>query len=342
MTINIIQPGLLTTIQDLGRKGFQQYGVPVGGVMDEVAARLSNLLVGNSEDEAVLELTVIGPSLLFEREYLISICGADLSAEIDKRPVPLWRPVLVKKGSRLTFGRPKNGCRSYIAVAGGFDIPMIMNSRSTYVRGKIGGVEGRALKKGDLLKIKEQRSSEARVLTDIVNRKEESAPFHSVNWMASPYMSAYRGKNPEIRMIKGPQFSMFTPSSQDKFLTEEYKVTPQSDRMGYRLSGPALNVTTIQNMLSEAVPMGTIQVPNNGQPIVLMSDHQTIGGYPKIGYVISVDLPVLAQVMPGEHIKFKEVSVAEAQHLLLKRERAINQVKIRVSLALRRGKSHAN
>ncbi|WP_175638667.1 5-oxoprolinase subunit C family protein [Metabacillus schmidteae] len=342
MTIKVTQPGILTTIQDMGRKGFQQYGVAVGGVMDEVAARISNLLVGNSEDEAVIELTVIGPSLLFEQEYLISICGADLSAKVDNIPVPLWRPVLVKKGSRLTFGRPKNGCRSYVAVAGGLDIPIIMNSRSTYIRGKIGGINGRALKKGDQLQPKEHRSLEAQVLTEFLKRKEESAPFHCVNWMIPPHMRSINKKNSDIRIIKGPQFTMFSSASQDRFLAEEYKVTPQSDRMGYRLSGAKLEVTSQHNLLSEAVPMGTIQVPNDGQPIVLMSDHQTIGGYPKIGYVISVDLPGLSQIMPGEYIKFMEVSVSEAQHLLLKRERAIKEIKIGISLAIRRSQFHAN
>ncbi|MCV9884343.1 5-oxoprolinase subunit C family protein [Metabacillus halosaccharovorans] len=336
MAIKVTEPGLLTTIQDLGRKGFQQYGVVVGGVMDDAAARLANIMVGNSEDEAVLELTVIGPSLMFEQDYLISICGADLSAKIDNIRVPLWRPVLVKKGSCLTFGRPINGCRSYVAVAGGFDVPVVMNSRSTYIRGKIGGIHGRALIEGDRLNQRKQESLFARAIIGSLRREEHSTPFQSVNWTIPTHKRTTNHKNPTLRIIKGPQFSMFSSLSQEEFLTEAYKVTPQSDRMGYRLSGSKLDVTSQLNLLSEAVPMGTIQVPNDGQPIVLMSDHQTIGGYPKIGYVISVDLPLMSQVMPGELVRFKEVSVLEAQHLLLQRENEIKQLKIGIALAIRR------
>lgn len=335
MTIKVIEPGILTTIQDLGRKGFQQYGVVEGGVMDEVAVRLANIMVGNSEDEAVLELTVIGPSLIFEEDYLISICGADLSAKVDNVAVPLWRPVLVRKGSHLTFGRPKNGCRSYVAVAGGFDVPLVMNSRSTYVRGKIGGLNGRALEKGDFLKAKEIQNSQAQSLFGFLRKKGDPTSFQTVNWTMTTDIRATDRKNPTLRIIKGPQFSMFTQTSQKSFLTEEYKVTPQSDRMGYRLSGKKLEVSSQHNLLSEAVTMGTIQIPNDGQPIILMSDHQTIGGYPKIGYVISVDLPALSQVMPGENVRFKEVSLSEAQSLLLQREKLMNQIKLGISLAIR-------
>jgi len=342
MTIKVTEPGLLTTVQDLGRKGFMQYGVVVGGVMDEVAARLANIMVGNPEGEAVLELTVIGPSLIFEEDYLISICGADLSAKVDNVSVPLWRPMLVRKGSHLTFGRPKNGCRSYIAVAGGFNIPIVMNSRSTYVRGKIGGMKGRALKKGDLLKAKEIKSLQSQTLVGLLRKKDEPTPFQTVNWTLTTNIRANYQKNPIIRMIKGPQFSMFTEASQNSFLTEEYKVTPQSDRMGYRLSGKRLEVSSQLNLLSEAVTMGTIQVPNDGQPIILMSDHQTIGGYPKIGYVISVDLPTLSQVMPGENVRFKEVSLSEAQNLLMQRERMMKQIILGISLAIRGIEHDAN
>ena len=342
MTIRITDPGLLTTIQDLGRTGFQQYGVVVGGVMDEVAARLANIMVGNPEGEAVLEVTVIGPALIFDEAYLISICGADLSAKVDNIPLPLWRPVLVKKGSCLTFGRPQKGCRSYIAIAGGFDIPLVMNSRSTYVRGKIGGVEGRAMIAGDLLKPKEQLSSHARILIEFLSRKGSLTPFTTVNWTIPSHLRSTNQKNPELRMIKGPQISMFTSTSQEKFIQEVYKITPQSDRMGYRLSGSKLEVTSQCNILSEAVPMGTIQVPNDGQPIILMADHQTIGGYPKIGYVISVDLPRLSQAMPGEGVKFMEVSVFEAHQILIQRERSISQMKTGLSLAVRRIKDARN
>ncbi len=339
MTINVTEPGLLTTIQDLGRVGFQEYGVVVGGVMDEAAATLANLVVGNPEGKAVLEITVIGPSLSFEDDYLISICGADLSAKIDDVSVPLWRPVYVKKGSRLTFGRPKSGCRSYVAVAGGFDVPVVMNSRSTYVRGKIGGMDGRALEKGDLLRSNDKLSIQANTFIHYLKRQTKPTPFQTVNWTIGPDIRPVYRKNPRIRFLKGPQFHEFNHDSRRKFLTKEYKITPQSDRMGYRLAGPKLDLSSPLNLLSEAVTMGTIQVPRDGQPIILMSDCQTIGGYPKIGYVISVDLPHLAQVMPGEKIKFEEISLSESQYLLLERDRLFKKMRVGFSLAIRRMKN---
>ncbi|OAS89322.1 MULTISPECIES: biotin-dependent carboxyltransferase family protein [Metabacillus] len=332
MTIKVLEQGLSTTVQDLGRIGFQQYGVVVGGVMDEVAAKIANLLIGNNEDDAVVEMTLIGPTLLFQQDTLISLCGADLSASIGSKPVPLWKPIFVKAGSVLRFGRPLQGCRTYLAVAGGIDVPLVMESRSTYVRGGLGGYHGRTLQKGDVLNYKPSD------LAKFLCTRIWSGPFKQVNWTVSSLIKPVYKKDPEIRFIKGPQFDLFIERSKREFLSEKYKVTPNSDRMGYRLSAKALKLTKDVELLSEAVTMGTIQVPNDGQPIILMADRQTIGGYPKIGYVASIDFSVLSQVMPGENLTFKEISIQDAQRLLLEREHMISKVKIGISLAFRRMK----
>jgi antagonist of KipI len=337
MTIKVLEQGLSTTVQDLGRIGFQQYGVVVGGVMDEFAAKIANILIGNNEDDAVVEITLIGPTLVFQQDTLISLCGADLSASIGGEPVPLWKPIFVKEGSILRFGRPQQGCRTYLAVDGGFDVPLVMESRSTYVRGRIGGYQGRALQKGDILNYNPNRRHSD--LAKLLLTQIWSGSFKTVNWTVSSLIKPVYKKDPQIRFMKGPHFDLFKEKSQREFLSEKYKVTPNSDRMGYRLSAKALKLNNDVELLSEAVTMGTIQVPNDGQPIILMADRQTIGGYPKIGYVASVDFPVLSQVMPGENLTFKEISIQDAQRLLLKRDQMISQMKSGISLAFRRMKN---
>lgn len=342
MTIKVLEPGLSTTVQDLGRIGFQQYGVVVGGVMDEIAARIANALIGNKEDHAVLELTLMGPTMLFQRDTLISICGADLSAEMDGVTVPLWRPIYVKAGSTLKFGRPHLGCRAYLAIAGGIDVPLVMKSRSTYVRGRIGGYKGRALQKGDVLNQNSIKSNHTKSLLRFLSRQLSSNSFYRVNWTVSSQVKPIYKRDPEIRFIKGPQFDLFTKNSKEQFLNEKYQVTSNSDRMGYRLSATALELSEPIELLSEAVTMGTIQVPNDGQPIILMSDRQTIGGYPKIGYVASIDFPVLSQVMPGEKLTFKEITLHDAQKLLIEREKELLELRIGLSLAFRRMRNGFN
>ncbi|MGM0874778.1 MAG: biotin-dependent carboxyltransferase family protein [Bacillota bacterium] len=342
MTIKVLEPGLSTTVQDLGRIGFQQYGVVVGGVMDKVAARIANTLIGNMENDAVLELTLMGPTLLFQSDTLISICGADLSAKIDEVPVPLWRPIFVREGSILRFGRPQQGCRAYLALAGGIDVPLVMESRSTYVRGGIGGYQGRAMKRGDVFNHNPIKSNHTNYLAEVLSRQIGSDHFKTVNWSVSSRVKPIYKKDLEIRFIKGPQYDQFTEKSREQFLTEHYQVTSNSDRMGYRLSATALELSNHIERLSEAVTMGTIQVPNDGQPIILMADRQTIGGYPKIGYVASIDFSVLSQVMPGEKLTFKEISIHDAQRLLFEREQMLSEIRIGISLAFRRMKNGSN
>lgn len=331
MSIQVIRPGLLTTLQDLGRYGFQRHGVVVSGAMDSVALRMANLLVGNEEAEGAIEITVMGPKLRFEKDSLIAICGGNLSPAVDGARIPEWRPVFIKKGCVLTFGREESGCRAYLAVAGGFDIPVVLGSRSTYLRAGIGGFHGRSLQAGDVLHFRrpsEQVIGRIQVLAD----KAGSEAFAASEWSIGLDVLPRYHDNPVIRIIKGGQFDWFTEDSRDQFLNSEFQVTPQSDRMGYRLKGPLLQLSEPQELISEAVTMGTIQVPAEGNPIVLMSDRQTTGGYPKIAQVAAVDLPVLAQVRPGEKIFFQEISLEKAQKLLQKRERKIQLLKQGISL----------
>ncbi|WP_044895339.1 biotin-dependent carboxyltransferase family protein [Bacillus alveayuensis] len=325
MGIRVIRSGLLTTIQDLGRFGFQKDGVVVSGAMDAFAHRIANILVGNEESEGTLEITMIGPTLTFEEDALIAICGGEFAASIDGHAVPLWRPVFVKQGSVLEIGHCRTGCRAYLAVAGGFHIPKVMNSQSTYLMARIGGFQGRALQKGDVLLIRKPRRKLGSLL---FHKKTSLLPFTAMNWGISFELRAYFYGSPKtIRVIRGAQFAEFTAQSQERFLTEPYQVTPQSNRMGYRLEGPLLERKQSTEMVSEAVTFGTVQVPAEGNPIVLMADRQTTGGYPKIAQVIAVDLSILAQTRPGEQIVFRDISFAEAQQLYLQREQELQQCK---------------
>jgi antagonist of KipI len=315
MSIDVIKPGLFSTFQDLGRVGYQQLGVPVSGAMDEVSHRVANLLVGNGEGEATLEITLLGPVLRFQRSAWIALCGADLGAAVMLPSaggvagisVALGTPTWITAGSTLQFGKRRSGLRSYLAVRGGFDLPLVMGSRSTHVRGGIGGFEGRALRKGDVLPLR------------------VAAPEGAIAAPLSPAvraaLSALRDPEPgaPIRVTKGREWHHFTPEAQAAFLSQPAVISAQSERMALRLQGPALTRSVSGDMLSEAVAFGTVQVPPEGQPIVLMADRQSSGGYPRIAQVASVDLPRLAQTMPGESLRFELVELAAAQHLLLQR-----------------------
>lgn len=326
MTVRVIRPGLLTSVQDAGRYGFQKHGVIVSGVMDPLAHRIANLLVGNEEAEATLEMTLKGPILEFLEDVLISICGGDLSPSVEGTPVPMWKPIFLKKGSVLDFGPCRTGIRAYLAIAGGWDVPLVMNSRSTYLRAGIGGFEGRALKSGDEL------SAGARTLLgkEMMKRlsgQSAQAAFTAAEWGVAQEMVPNYTSAPVIRAIRGNQYDWFTQESQIAFYSQPYKVTPQSDRMGYRLEGPILELTEPMELISEAVAFGSIQVPAEGKPIVLLADRQTTGGYPKIAQIATIDLPLIAQTKPGDTILFTEISREEAEWLLLDRENQIRQLK---------------
>ncbi|WP_138419910.1 biotin-dependent carboxyltransferase family protein [Aquibacillus sediminis] len=331
--IKIKKPGLLSSIQDLGRYGFQKYGVIASGVMDPYAHRIANLLVGNEEKESTLEITLIGPEMVFEQDVLIAICGGDLSPIINDQPIHMWRPIYVTKGSILRFGSAKSGCRAYLAIAGGFQVSRQMASKSTYLRAGMGGYNGRALREEDQVSIGEKSLNSMRLseqLTKHANGVKEASWSIASSDLANMYQTS------TIRVMKGRQFDWFTNETKQLFANEDFKVTPQSDRMGYRLNGPHLQLENKQQMVSEAVTFGSIQVPADGKPIILMADRQTIGGYPIIAQIATVDLSHVSQSKPGERLRFEWISYQEAQQLYLAREAYMQQLANGILLKTRR------
>ncbi|ANU24559.1 biotin-dependent carboxyltransferase family protein [Planococcus donghaensis] len=319
--LKIHKGGLQTSVQDLGRTGFQKYGVIASGVMDPFAHRLANLLVGNDEQSATLEISLVGPKIQFTEDALIALCGGDLSPKIDGSPIKTWRMLVVKKDSTLTFGEPRIGARCYLAVAGGIQVEEVMGSRSTYLRAGIGGFQGRSLTKGDDIHTGE--------LTPMQLKALERSSDSEFDWLVPP---ARYFEEPIIRMIKGKQFELFNEASKEQIFTEAFSVSGNSDRMGYRLEGPNLALEEPTELISEAVAFGSVQVPSDGNPIILMADRQTTGGYPKIGQVASVDLPLIAQLKQGEWLRFKEISLADAQQRLIEQEQHIREIKASIQL----------
>lgn len=325
MSCSILRPGLLTTLQDAGRFGYQQVGVIVSGPMDARALRVANLLVGNPGGAAALEITLLGPKIRFEADHLIALTGANLSAKLDGKPVPLNRPVAVRRGCELAFGSARMGCRAYLAVSGGFEVPAVLGSQSTYLRASLGGLEGRALRAGDVLPAPGPTPAGKRLHQQLLGHS--SGPdWAASTWYPDPQLTPVPGSNPIIRAMRGPEYALFTEESQQAFWQKEFTVTPNSDRMGFRLAGPALQLQTEQEILSTAVTFGTVQVPAAGEPIVLMADHQTTGGYPRLAQVMTADLPRLAQVPPGGRLRFQEISLSDAQYWYLHQEQALQQL----------------
>jgi len=314
MSVNVIKPGMLTTFQDLGRVGYQHLGVPVAGAMDARAHRLANLLAGNAQDLATMEITVSGPTLRFDQPACIAICGADLRPHVRNKPIPLNRPIVLKAGSELSFGERRHGARCYLAVFGGFAVANVLGSASTYVRSGMGGWHGRALRKGDQIDLNINMMSSG--LTALSRKL----------WDIEVYLPAALSSTPRqtVRIVKGAQWKEFSPESCAAMITQPFRISPDSERMGYRLQGPAITLSEPRQMISEATSFGTIQVPSGGQPIVLMADRQTTGGYPKIAHVAAVDLPLLAQMLPGDTVRFEPINLDQAQALDAKRELAFH------------------
>ncbi|PFJ14990.1 KipI antagonist [Bacillus cereus] len=322
MDVEVLHAGMFTTVQDLGRYHYQQYGVPVGGAMDQSALRMINMLVGNEESEAGLEITIMGPKLLIKKTTLLAIGGADMEPLLNGERIPLWRPILAEEGSMLCFGKVKSGCRAYVTFAGGIHIDRTMGSKSTYIRAAIGGIEGRMLKKGDYFQVGTRSEMASCVIQDLQGEERIKTKWAIRNNTLPKYK-----KHPKLRVITDFEYDQFTERSKEAFFTKEYKVSNYADRMGYRLNGEVLNRAMEKEILSSPVTFGTIQVPNGGQPIILMVDRQTTGGYPRIGNVISVDLPLLAQLKPGDYVTFEKVTIEEAEQLYIKQEESMNQLK---------------
>lgn len=311
--IRITRGGLLTTVQDLGRSGMQQHGVVTGGAMDATAHRIANLLVGNAPAAAALECTLIGPELEFDDDVLLAIGGGDLGATLDGATVPMWCPFIAPRGSVLAFSGARFGCRAYVAIAGGIDVPAVLGSRGTDLIACIGGLDGRSLQRGD-----ELDTGPVTSLSQRMRERLEADPRHARS--AGRSLLLRRGSEPVVRVIRGPEHDRFSAASRELLGAGAFEVSPQSNRMGLRMRGPALSLAGLYDLFSSPVATGTIQVPPSGDPIVLMADHQTIGGYPRIASVITADLSYLAQAPPGTRIRFREVDVAGAQSAYLDRE----------------------
>ena len=309
--IVIVNPGIYTTVQDRGRWGYQEFGMPVTGAMDDYSIRVANILVGNDEYDAALETTLNGPEIYFSVEAVIAITGANMVPKVNGNIVPMWRSLKLSKGDVLSFGMARQGTRGYIAFAGGLDIPAVMGSLSTFVRGGIGGFEGRKLKSNDEINLRNSNISFEEVVNGVI-------PFK--------YVPNYN-QNCSVRAILGPQDDCFTEESIEKFFGSEYEVTNEADRMGYRLSGPALEHKAGADIISDGINLGSIQIPGHGMPIVMMADRQTTGGYTKIATMISVDMPIIAQLKPGDKVRFEKIDVLEAHRVLKEYEDIIQTIK---------------
>ena len=319
--VTILRAGPLTTVQDLGRPGRRSEGVARGGALDLFGARVANLLVGNGEDAALLEITLGGLRLRFSEVRRIAWCGGALRARVANEEFPPGRLAFLGQGEELEFALAPRGGRAWLALGGGIDLPTVLGSRATDLRSGFGGFEGRALRDGDRLSLGEQASS-------------EKDPPRLASWSAPRAWSETAAADPLLRILRGAEWDEFIPEAQAVFLRQPFRVTQEADRMGARLEGPELRRANDWELPSEAVAPGTVQVANDRQPILLLADCQTIGGYPKIAHVITVDLPGAAQLLPNDEVRFREVSAAEATALFLERERDLGR--FRTGLSLRR------
>ncbi len=291
MALVVVRPGMLTTIQDLGRWGHQHWGVPVAGPMDWYSHRLANEIVGNGADAAALEITLVGPELEASKETTCVVQGARFDATVNGAPVDVQRPFVIPVGHRLRFGMRRCGARATLAVAGGLDVPDEFGSRSTSLVSGIGPFGGRAVRAGDVLEVN---------------------PVHRAAFTGTvPSLNIPSG-GARVRAMRGPHDAMFTPGALEVLFSARFSVTPQSNRMGYRLEGPLLVHAGSGDILSDATPIGSLQVPASGQLILLMADRQTTGGYPRIATVITADLPLAGQLAPGDWIEFEECTRTEA------------------------------
>jgi antagonist of KipI len=345
--MRVIRPGALSTLQDLGRYGYQRFGVPVNGPMDEWSHRAVNLLVDNADDAVVLEITLTGPTLNFERDTLIALAGADFGATVNGDPIPMDRAVLVRAGAEFAANTHVRGARGYLAVRGGFEADIVMGSGSTFLHGGVGGRHGRALQRGDrvgivshpskprgLIRLMVQSGTDFVAASVLSTAWETPLPHDSVPLPEDEtLLSESRRAVFSVRCMAGPQWEQFDPISREQFLGTAFRIDEQSDRMGYRLQGSTLALSSPFEMVSEATSFGTVQVPPDGNPIVLMADRQSAGGYPKMAYVATVDLSLLAQAMPGDNVAFTLITLEESQRLYLARETALATLRARVLAA---------
>ncbi|MFZ0915890.1 MAG: biotin-dependent carboxyltransferase family protein [Candidatus Udaeobacter sp.] len=368
----ITRAGFLSSVQDLGRTGFREFGVSLSGALDPFGMRVANLFVGNDEGAAGLEITFGGVQLQFQDERIVAWCGGEFNVQIGSQPLPAGHVALLQAGGELKFGGAQIGCRCWLAISGGLDVPMILGSRSTDLRANFGGFGGRALRDGDVIPLGPRPGS-----SDFAKATADNPiPATRISsWTASHDWVSPAKREPILRFVRGMDWTPFNASTLQRVTSEPFTVSPDSDRMGVRLTGPELprgdNVAEpakagqpLQqkssnsrsdadrrgwatqpveatgcppgakrvDLISEAVVPGTLQVPPSGQPILLLGDCQTIGGYPKIAHVITVDLGVAAQVRAGDRLRFSEVSLGDAHQMLLQRERSLERFRIGLSL----------
>ncbi len=309
--ITFRKKGMLTTIQDLGRIGYQRYGMPVCGAMDRYAMELANILVGNPRSEAVMEATITGPTILFEEPEIFAITGGDFGPTLNGQPIENGRAYLAQAGETLALPMARRGARAYMAFAGGLDIEEVMGSRATFLKGGVGGLNGRPIRDGDRIGLR----CPCRWLPDLAAR-----------FLPEKLRPALQNRV-EVRFTYGPQDDLFSAAGKQTFTRSEYALSDRSDRMGFRLDGPEVEraAGSDGNIISDGICFGAIQI-TNGQPIVMMADRQTTGGYPKLGCVISADLPLLAQLKAGDKVRFRPVSAAAAQAVYRRQQKTLDDL----------------
>jgi biotin-dependent carboxylase-like uncharacterized protein len=302
-----LKSGLFTTVQDLGRYGYLKYGIPISGAMDTFSLVAANILVANNSNDACLETTLFGPELQALTRTQIAITGGDISPKINGQNVPTWQTLEIQKGDVISFGKVENGCRAYLSIRGGINTPLVLGSRATYVRGGIGGINGRQLKTGDIIEGFDRPS-----LKVGYSMPEDLVPQFTGQFKA--------------HVILGPQADMFTERGINTFLSNSYKVTLEADRMGYRLEGPIIEHKAKADIISDALLPGAVQVPKNGKPIIIMRDAQTTGGYPKIAVAIIPDVSLLGQAKPNDIIEFSKITMSQAREKLFEYYKLLNNL----------------
>ena len=328
MKVSILRAGFLTTVQDLGRNGFRASGVSVGGALDPLALRVANLLVGNDEPVAGLEVTIGNFRARFGDERVVAWCGAESQVRIGREKVAPGQLALVRPNEELIVDPADSGMRGWLAISGGIDVPQILGSRATDLRAHFGGLDGRALRDGDTLSLGKVSPRSKNIAKSLHENRVAS-------WSAPVDWSSASKSDPILRIVRGKDVDLFDARAFDTLVSERFVARSDSDRMGVRLDGPELRRKENVDLVSEAVAPGTIQVPPSGNPILLLGDCQTIGGYPKIAHVITVDLPIAAQLRPNDRVRFQEVSLSDAHQLLLEREQDFARFKLGLELQSR-------
>ncbi len=321
--ITVQKQGLLTTVQDMGRIGHQHQGIVVGGALDAFGARVINMIVGNEDNTALLEMAQTGPDLVFAQDTLVAWTGGEFFPRLNSELLPRDRAVRVAAGDVISFGFAQRGLRAWLAIAGGIDVPLVLGSRSTYRRAGVGGHQGRPLVAGDKLKLGTRSAWSEQVLERL-----RSTTTRATAWTIRPETMGRPAPVGVLRAMRGPEWDWFTPQAQEAFFKTEWSATHEGDRMGLRLEGRSLPLLKSREMISSAVNSGVVQVPPAGQPIVLLPSRQSIGGYPRIAAVAAVDLRLCTQMRPGDRVKFEEITLSAAHEIYLARERDLGRVRM--------------